>query len=228
MQWICGFLCEKCQKGDPPPKKGVIFIDFWKFTPQRAGTLFRVSRGTPRVWRKKRQKTRFLTPIFSAIPYFCCFLVKIDQICKKMSFFAHFVGFLYKSSLRGLFVAFLPPNRRFQSIFTTGFFYLLNVLFCGKIQIGSSFPCIYGITYFYLDFQQFDTAQLTWICTQIEGKMQSTRGPYSPLKGGYDAYRAPLVPLHCIENRKPNISRCKNAMDMWVNLTENTYKITEI
>ena len=33
MQWICGFLCEKCQKGDPPPKKGGIFIDFWKFTP---------------------------------------------------------------------------------------------------------------------------------------------------------------------------------------------------
>ena len=33
MQWICGFLCEKCQKGDPPPKKGGIFMDFWKFTP---------------------------------------------------------------------------------------------------------------------------------------------------------------------------------------------------
>ena len=33
MQWKCGFLCEKCQKGDPPPKKGGIMIDFLKFTP---------------------------------------------------------------------------------------------------------------------------------------------------------------------------------------------------
>ena len=48
-------------------------------------------------------------------------------------------------------------------------------------------------------------------------EMRGTIGPiYPPLLGVYNAYRAPLVPLHCIDLIIPKISRCKNAMDMWV------------
>ena len=121
MQWICGFLCEKCQKGDPPPKKGVIFINFWKFTPQRAGTLFRVSRGTPRVWRQKRQKTRFLSQISLRFPRDLAIFGQNWPNLQKNELFCSFCGFSFQVLVRGLFVAFLPPNRLFSRFFTTGF-----------------------------------------------------------------------------------------------------------
>ena len=48
-------------------------------------------------------------------------------------------------------------------------------------------------------------------------EMRGTIGPiYPPLLGVYNAYRAPLVPLHCTTTNNQIISRCKNAMDMWV------------
>ena len=158
MQWICGFLCEKCQKGDPPPKKGGIFIDFWKFTPQRAGTLFRVSRGTPRVWRQKRQKTRFLTPKFMGnVPNFLFFGQNWPNL-QKNELFCSFCGVFFISPRQRAVCGIYATYRRFKSIFTTGFFYLLNVLFLGKIQNVTSFPCIYGICGFLLVFQGFNTA----------------------------------------------------------------------
>ena len=142
MQWICGFLCEKCQKGDPPPKKGGIFINFWKFTPQRAGTLFRVSRGTPRVWRKKRQKTRFLTPFSLRFPRDLLIFGQKWPNLQKNDLFWSFCGCSLKVLVRGLYVDFNPPKWTYKSIFYYRFFCELNVLFCGKIQNVTSFPCI--------------------------------------------------------------------------------------
>ena len=48
-------------------------------------------------------------------------------------------------------------------------------------------------------------------------EIRGTIGPiYPSLLGVYNAYRAPLVPLHCTKLNNQQISRCKNAMDMWV------------
>ena len=132
MQWICGFLCEKCQKGDPPPKKGVIFIDFWKFTPQRAGTLFRVSRGTPRVLAKKRQKTRFLTPISLRKPRDLTIFDHFWSNLQKNDLFWSFCGFSLQVLVQRAVCGIYATKSTYKSIFYYRFFCLLLFFFVEK------------------------------------------------------------------------------------------------
>ena len=67
----------------------------------------------------------------------------------------------------------------------------------------------------------FDTAHLPCIFYANAFKMKGSKGPYTLV---YDAYRAPLVPLHCKQQKNDTISRCKNAMEMWVIFYENRTK----
>ena len=75
-----------------------------------------------------------------------------------MSFFAHFVGFSFKVLVRGLFVAFMPLNRLI-SRFLLPIFLFVVVLFPGKIQIVTSFPCNIRYIGFLVVYLDFNTAQ---------------------------------------------------------------------
>ena len=137
-----GFYVKMPKRGTPPLKRGVFLWTFGNLPPSGREPFFGFPGGPPGFGVKNAKKPVFWANFHYVWPGICCFLAENGQFCKKMSFFAHFVGFSYKSSSRGLFVAFMPPKSTYKSIFTTRIFYLLNVLFCGKIQNVTSFPCI--------------------------------------------------------------------------------------
>ena len=59
----------------------------------------------------------------------------------------------------------------------------------------------------------FDTAQWDFEIEQNSMQMQGTEGPYTP---GIWCLSSSIGPIALQRNHNIQISRCKNAMDMWV------------